>query len=44
MKETNLERKRAYWLDKVPALKNQIQNIFEMMFYNYYRPQELCLR
>ena len=43
MKETNLDRKRAYWLVKVPALENQSQKFFEMMFYNYYRPQELCL-
>ena len=28
MKETNLDRKRAYWLVKVPALKNQIQFFF----------------
>ena len=42
MKETNLDRKTAYWLVKVPALKNQIQKFIEIMFYNYYRPQELC--
>ena len=44
MKETNLDRKRAFWLVTFPALKNQIRNLFETMFHNFYRPQELCLR
>ena len=29
MIETNLDRKRAYWLVKVPALKNQILIFFQ---------------
>ena len=44
MKETNQDRKGAYWLVKVFALKNQTWKFFEMMFHNYYRLQELCLR
>ena len=35
MKETNLDSKRAYWLVKVPALKYQIREFFEMMVHNY---------